>query len=250
MAQPNVIRLIPEKYNQQTKQYEKFPFNKVIEKYGYPVISKEQSAFIQEYRTTKSEKLKQIRLNGNKYGMGCISKKWLTLANSDIPVSDKCCDIMKKNPCKRFERKTNLHPIIATMAEESIQRKSNWLMYGCNSFEAKRPTSKPMSFWTEQDVLNYLRRFKIPYASIYGDIVEINGKLKTTGVNRTGCMFCMFGVHLEKEPNRFQRMAVTHPKQWDYCINKLGCGMVMDYIGVPYNPIKNNNEQGGSNGDS
>ena len=29
-------------------------------------------------------------------------------------------------------------------------------------------------------------------------------------------------------------MQVTHPQQYDYCINKLGCGAVLDYIGVPY----------------
>ena len=50
-------------------------------------------------------------------------------------------------------------------------------------------------------------------------------------------MFCMFGLHLEKEPNRFQRMALTHPRQYDYCVNKLGCGKVLDYIGVPYQPL-------------
>ena len=59
-------------------------------------------------------------------------------------------------------------------------------------------------------------------------------KLKTTGKKRTGCMFCMFGVQLEKEPNRFQRMKQTHPKQWDYCVYQLGCGKVLDYIGVKY----------------
>ena len=26
----------------------------------------------------------------------------------------------------------------------------------------------------------------------------------------------------------------THPKQYDYCINRLGCGRVLDFIGVPY----------------
>lgn len=59
----------------------------------------------------------------------------------------------------------------------------------------------------------------------------------------------MFGVHMEQEPNRFQRMQVTHPKQWRYCIGGgqftdgkwgpskegLGVGYVLDYIGVPYN---------------
>jgi len=54
------------------------------------------------------------------------------------------------------------------------------------------------------------------------------------GYTRTGCMFCMFGVHLEKGDNRFQMMAKTHPKIHDYCINKLGCGEVLDYIGVDY----------------
>ena len=53
-------------------------------------------------------------------------------------------------------------------------------------------------------------------------------------ISRSGCMYCMYGVHLEHEPNRFQLMQVTHPRQYDYCINKLGCGAVLDYIGVPY----------------
>lgn len=47
-------------------------------------------------------------------------------------------------------------------------------------------------------------------------------------------MFCLFGAHLEKEPNRFQRMKVTHPKQYAYCMDKLGLREVLEYIGVPY----------------
>lgn len=83
-------------------------------------------------------------------------------------------------------------------------------------------------------MLRYLRMTGIPYAPIYGDIVDRDGKLAATGARRTGCMFCMFGLHLEKEPNRFQRMARTHPKQYDFCINKLGCGRALDFIHVPY----------------
>jgi hypothetical protein len=29
-------------------------------------------------------------------------------------------------------------------------------------------------------------------------------------------------------------MELTHPKEYDYCINKLGCGKILDYLGVPY----------------
>jgi len=63
---------------------------------------------------------------------------------------------------------------------------------------------------------------------------EAEDTLETTGCTRTGCMFCMFGCHLEKEPNRFQRMKITHPKQYEYCMNQLGLKEVLEYINVPY----------------
>lgn len=215
----------------------KMNFKQVITHYGYPVTTKEQSAFLHEYRTTKSEKLKDIRLNGNKWGRGKISKKWQYLINAPFDISDKCCDIMKKNPAKSFEKETGLHPIIGTMTEESLLRKSNWLMYGCNAFSKVRPTSQPMSFWTEQDVLEYLKKFDIPYASVYGEIVEEDGIYHTTGCPRTGCVFCGFGCHLEKEPNRFQKLKETHPKLWNYCMKSiddggLGLKEVLEYINV------------------
>ena len=144
---------------------------------------------------------------------------------------------MKKRTIYNYE-KNGKHPIIGTMASEGRQRKVTWLKQGCNAFNKKHPSSQPISFWTEQDILQYIKQFSIPYASVYGEILQDeNGKYYTTGCDSTGCMFCMFGVHLEKNPNRFQRMAVTHPKQYDYCINKLGCGKVLDYIGVDYSPL-------------
>ena len=47
-------------------------------------------------------------------------------------------------------------------------------------------------------------------------------------------MFCMFGIQLEVEPNWFQRMEVTHPKQYEFCVHKLGCSEVLDYLNIPY----------------
>jgi len=61
-----------------------------------------------------------------------------------------------------------------------------------------------LSFWTEQDILQYIQDKNLPYASVYGDIKKNRkGKLETTGEDRTGCIFCAFGCHMEKEPNRF-----------------------------------------------
>lgn len=214
----NIKWLHPEKYNRKTKDYERYTFKEILSNYGYPIISKEQSAFINEYRTTKSETLKNTRLNGNKYGMGKISKKWLPLIESDFLVSDKCCDYMKKQPAKRFEKETGLKPIIGTMTYESKQRESNWKMYGCNAFEKSRPTSNPLSFWTEQDILSYIKLYDLKVASVYGDLIEENNELKFTGCQRTGCIFCGYGVQAESCPNRFQRLAETHPKLYNYCI--------------------------------
>lgn len=146
---------------------------------------------------------------------------------------------MKKAPLNKFERQSGRHPITGVLACESKLREQSWIKFGCNGFERQRPLSQPLAFWLEEDILRYLKMTGIPYAPIYGDIVESRKKngtpiLKTTGVSRSGCMYCMYGVHLEHEPNRFQLMQVTHPQQYDYCINKLGCGAVLDYIGVPY----------------
>ena len=192
----------------------------------------------------------------------------MKLIDAPFEVSPMCCDIMKKNPIKKYEKQAKRKSYIGMMADESELRKLAWMRIGCNAFNSKKPKSTPMAFWTQQDVLQYIKKFNVPYASVYGDIVpvdteeQIKGQLttyellndyegtllKTTGCNRTGCIFCMFGCHLEKEPNRFQRLKETHPRQYQYCIgggemvdgkwqpNKEGLGLakVLDYIGVNY----------------
>lgn len=197
----------------------KMKFTEVITKYGYPVISKEQAMYLYEYRTTKSEVLKNKRINGDARGSYKISKKWQRLINSDFNISHYCCNVMKKKPFKVYEKTSGRKCIVGTMTEESSLRKNEWLRNGCNAFEDKRPMSKPLSVWTEQDILQYIIKYNLPYASVYGEIKQNEeGKYYCTQCNRTGCVFCAFGAHLEKEPNRFQRLKQTHPKLYDYCI--------------------------------
>ena len=195
------------------------PFHKVIEKYGYPVISKEQAYFIYQYRNTKSEKLRQLRLTGNGVGIGKIYKKWLFMIDAPFKISGTCCDVMKKRPFYKYEKNTGLKPFVGTMATDSLVRLRQWERYTCNAFEKNHPTSNPLSIWMENDIWEYIHKFKIPYCPVY-DI---------EGIDRTGCMFCMFGVHLDKI-NRFDLMAKTHPKQYKYCMNNLGCEKVLKYI--------------------
>lgn len=174
---------------------------------------------------------------GSKSRFSCEKYKFFLDAPFDI--SNKCCNVMKKNPCHKYEKQTGRKPIIGTMAAESKLRTQKWLQNRCNGFEMKKPTSTPISFWTNDDVLLYLKERNIPICSVYGDIVEDgedviegqmhlsdfldkelfdldNPSLKTTGCSRTGCVFCLFGIHLEKEPNRLQLLSQTHPKLYEY----------------------------------
>lgn len=213
----------------------KMSFKQVLENYGYPVISKEQSQYIHQYRVAKSEKTKETRLNGNKWGRGKISEKWKFMLDAPFKISDQCCNVMKKNPAKAYEKLTGRVPIVGTLAEESALRTTHYVKSGCNAFDSKRPKSTPLGFWTNQDILEYIKRYNIEIPSVYGDIVEDNGKLKTTGCDRTGCLYCMLGCHMEDyENNRFIRLENTHPKLHQYCINDLGLGDVLDYMNIAY----------------
>jgi 3'-phosphoadenosine 5'-phosphosulfate sulfotransferase (PAPS reductase)/FAD synthetase len=213
--------------------YPVMSFKDVITRYGYPMISKEVSSAVCEVRNPNyagTSKLKM--LNGEKVlGDGRKSpyncEKYKPLLYTDFVVSDRCCRVMKKAPVKQYERKNAMHPIMGQMAEESRLRTQKWLENGCNGFDMKRPVSNPMSFWLEQDVLQYIKEHNIEICSVYGDIQPKGGQLAldgmecelcTSGCKRTGCIFCGYGCHLEKGETRFQRLKRTHPKQYDYCI--------------------------------
>lgn len=146
-------------------------------------------------------------------------EKWLPLAR-DLPVliSHYCCEKMKKSPMHKYQRNNKRYPILGTLAEESRVRKQAWIRHGCNLFDGAKASSQPMSFWTEQNVLQYIQDYGLKIASVYGEIVGEPGNLHCTGCDRTGCIFCAFGAHLEKGETRFQRLKQTHPKQYNYCI--------------------------------
>lgn len=153
--------------------------------------------------------------------------KYKALLNAPFRISNRCCDIMKKQPMKKLKEK----PIIATMTEESANRKTAWLKTGCNSFTGKI-ASRPMSFWTKQDVLQYIKKYNVKIADCYGQVIavdkdnnltfeEIKDHYIFSGVQRSGCIFCMLGCHLDTRKggiNRFALLKQTQPKLFDYCM--------------------------------
>lgn len=182
--------------------------------------------------------------------------------DAPFEISNECCNVMKKRPSKKYTKETGRHPITAQMASESRLRTQVWLKHGCNAFDAKKPVSNPMSFWTEQDVLLYIKKYGIQICSVYGEIVEdipdseVEGQLtfsdlegfedmelfdaklpalRTTGCQRTGCVFCGYGCHHDKSPTRFERLHETHPKLYEYIMRPwdeggLGYKVIIDWI--------------------
>lgn len=234
LAQKNVVNLQPE-----------MNFREVVKRYGFPLVSKEVAKTLEEARRSlelnpnaKTYSVLKLRgelmdRRGQKSSYNC--PKWAFLLGAPFKVSHRCCHVMKKNPARSYEKQTGRHPIVATLASESRMRLHAWLASGCNAFNATRPISKPMSFWTEQDVLRFIKDNGLEIAEVYGELYDAeDGTLGLTGVQRTGCMFCAFGAHLEGEPNRFQRMRETHPKQHEYCLTKLGMKTPLDFLGIPY----------------
>ena len=253
---PEITQFVNTFNNVQTLRPEK-SYKEVICEYGYPMISKEVSEGIMAARRY-IRNIKEMNLElgdeaPNKWaydkvvGAGSYQdsrkdysmEKYKFLLDAPFEISHMCCNTMKKKPAK--QKKYCF--ITAQMACESRLRLEKWIQNGCNGFDLRRPVSNPMSFWTEQDVLTYIRVNELDIASVYKKVLsedEIDGQMalgdflgldltelepydrpvfRCTGCQRTGCMFCGFGLHLEKRPNRLETiLQVSNPKILDFML--------------------------------
>ena len=198
-----------------------YTFKDVCEKYGFPLISKYTALKVRKLRNGNlSKRYKNYLLNGDERGkFGMLAKKWQFLIDKSkvrFNTSEQCCEIMKKRPFKKYHKSTGRYPFIGITQDESFERENKYNHTGCNVYDENHPKSQPIGFWTKQDVLRYVDEHEIPICSVYGNIVkEPCGEYKLTGEQRTGCVCCGFGCHLEQEPNRIQRLSMTHKVMYD-----------------------------------
>ena len=115
MSQRNVVTVRPE-----------MRFDEVLKKYGYPVISKRVAGYIATAkRSPDSMRAKWIR--GEEWTKFVAGGKYTYLIDSPFLISDQCCNVMKKNPAKRYAKQTGRKPMTGQMACESLGRKNVWL---------------------------------------------------------------------------------------------------------------------------
>lgn len=211
----------------------KMRFDEVIKKYGYPFISKEVAKMVFETRKNgncrDAQKFDINSKYNKKYKNRFSLARYIQMLTVNFIISHNCCKIMKKDPMHNIKKK----PILALMASEGALREQLWLKSGCNAFNNKKQQSQPMSFWLNEDVLQYIKLNNLEICSVYGEICETDKqgnlvaegcgvKLTCSGCQRTGCVFCGFGAHLDTRnggTSRFVRLKQTHPKLYDYCMN-------------------------------
>ena len=221
-------------------------FLEVVRTLGYPVVSKDIAKKLWRLRNPSeaNAKIRYVIEHGEtpdgepRSKANLLPQKWRYLLDAPFNISDRCCDALKKKPLAKYQRKSGRWPIIGTLAADSRIRTHAYLAVGgCNAYSATYPKSTPLGIWTEQDVLRYLVETGIDYSAIYGKIVEDAGTLRTTGETRTGCVFCLFGLHMQKSENRIQRLGRTHPQLHRYCLDVVGEREVLAFMRQPTCPL-------------
>lgn len=226
----NIVYLKP-KYNQA----------EIIKKFGYPIGSKKIAKSIRRLQNPTPKNLKSRNLaltgitsDGRESKRFKLAEKWLKFIDSPFKISEQCCYYMKEKPQLDYAKKNDIHYFIGTKAEDSMTRQSAYLGTGCNSF-SKDGNSNPLGFWTHQDILRYTVENDLPVSKIYGKIIQLaDGSYDTTKAKRSGCFVCAFGLHMEQQPNRFQRMETENPQLYKFAIETLGYGKLFDFAGIPY----------------
>ena len=90
-------------------------FRKVIETYGYPIVSKRVADTVEYGHKPGSFRWKElhgeiVRSNGTKSEFNC--EKWCYLLDAPFKVSSRCCNVMKKKPMKKYSKETGRVPLL------------------------------------------------------------------------------------------------------------------------------------------
>ncbi len=210
---------------------------KVIRKYGYPVVSKQVAGSLSclQNPTEKNVQSRNLALTGVttnvKNSRYKLPEKYRFLIDAPFKISNECCKVMKEHPLEVYCKKNNKASIVATRVEESALRLNAYCKRGgCNSFQGNGK-SMPFSYMTKQDILRYLYENKVKVSEAYGEIVKCeDGTYKTTKAQRTGCPICMFGMQYDTYPNRFQRMYYDDNRRWKQVIFEWGYKKVLDFF--------------------
>ena len=185
----------------------KLNFKKIIEQYGFPLISKQNALYFRQIKHG-SQKLKELRLRNNSFPWSLSQKYRRFLCIENLELSEQCCDVLKKRPANKYVKDNEIKGVfIGTRVEESRQRMVSWSKLGtCNNYTGGK--SNPLSIWNQKDIDQYIAASKLSICELYSQ-----------GFERTGCMFCGFGCTAGINDFRFTYLKEKRPKLYEYMMN-------------------------------
>lgn len=244
---------------------------RVIQDFGWPVISKEVAGKIShlQHPTEDNATVRHAIVTGETGAQGGyqteskmqLKQRWLKLfagadpegaelgyAAAEFLVSDRCCYYLKEKPCDDYHKETGRWPYMGLMASEGGRREKALAVNGCNYISKNTRRSAPFATFYRDDILRLALEMDEWYQknsdlfpgpkletivpAIYGKIVvDEKGKLQTTDAQRTGCSMCGFGIHMEERPHRFDLLWERNRKEWEFWMYRVAQDQNGDWYG-------------------
>ncbi|MCF0218124.1 MAG: phosphoadenosine phosphosulfate reductase family protein [Malacoplasma sp.] len=181
-------------------------WSKILKNRGYPIFSKQISVMINRVKRSNTPSGITRWIFGIKESARFrLAKNRLFLLDDDMTyyldennnriqyiISEKCCDYVKGG-LKHDKRPS----FTGVMASESLLRKKSWLKNGCNIYSKNHLTSRPLSIWTNNNVWEYIKKFKLEVNVAYGYDPK-NHNVDNLLFTRLGCSACPFGSQMEE----------------------------------------------------
>jgi len=169
---------------------------KVLQEYGFPVISKRIAGKINMLQNP-SENNKTVRhaiITGECGEQGHFAKnsrmklpqKWLDLFGGyenenegvnyrkpDFKVSNECCYWLKEKPCDDWAKDHNSYPYLGIMASEGGQREEALVEHGCNYYGKTVVRSAPFAIFMRNDILRLALEMDEYYKSHIDDFAKL-----------------------------------------------------------------------------
>lgn len=183
------------------------PYTKmrVIQQYGYPVISKEAAQKISHLQnpTRKNATVRHAIMTGETGEYGGfkknsrmkMSQKWLekfggpenenegtNYQTAPFKVSDACCYYLKERPCDLYAKETKCFPYLGLMASEGGRRQKSLMWNGCNYVGKKTKRSCPFAIFSRQDLLTLALEMDAYYHAHWKEFKPITVDAETNAI--------------------------------------------------------------------
>ena len=183
----------------------KVPIKKMLETEGYPFKSKMHAMCVDRFRKKGMQQNVKNYYEGNNISETFNCPKMLRYQfEQEMPfkISDVCCDRLKKDPIKAFEKENGIPYTIVGLRREEGGRRS---FTKCMVWEGKKMHFHPLSVVSEEWIDWYIQKRGIKLCKLY---------YPPYNFTRTGCKGCPFALNLQQNLDVLQ---AYFPKEREQC---------------------------------